>query len=135
MFTSSMQEGLTNEIEIKDTNTDVFRSILNYIYTDEVEFSDLSMVVNLLIESNKYNLIRLKNICEWKLTKIIDQDNVVDLLHLSDIHGATELRNVCLDYAVQHFETVTKRKDFDVLKKLTKNTIVELWQLYFIGQN
>lgn len=126
MFLSSMQEGSKDEIEIKDTNAEVFRAIINYIYTDEVEFNDLSMVANILVESNKYNLIRLKKICEWELTKIIDHDNVIDLLHLSDIHDASELRNICLDYAVQHFDVVTKRKDFDVFKKLSKNTIVEL---------
>lgn len=89
-----MQEGSKTEIEIPDTSAEVFKSILNYIYTDDVEFYDLSLVVNLLIESNKYNLVRLKRICEWELTKIIDQDNVIDLLHLSDIHGATDLRDV-----------------------------------------
>jgi N-acetylneuraminic acid mutarotase len=94
MFLSSMQEGSKDEIEIKDTNAEVFKAIINYIYTDDVEFDDLSMVANILVESNKYNLIRLKKICEWELTKIIDHDNVIDLLHLSDIHDASELRNV-----------------------------------------
>jgi speckle-type POZ protein len=126
MLSSHMKEGTSDEIEIKDTNCQVFRNIINYIYTDDVKFEDIAMVVNLLIESNKYNLTRLKSICEWELTKIIDQENVVDLLLLSDIHEATELRNVCLEYAVEHFESVTKRKDYDVFKKLSKNTIVEL---------
>lgn len=94
MISSSMQEGQKDHIEIKDTNTEVFKHLINYIYTDEVEFTDLSMVVNLLIESNKYNLARLKNICEWELSKIIENENVIDLLHLTDIHEASELRGV-----------------------------------------
>ena len=93
---------------IKDTNPDVFKNIVNYIYTDEVELNDLSMIVNLLIESNKYNLTRLKSIWEWELSKIIDMENVIDILHLSDIHEAAELRAICLDFAVQFFDVVTK---------------------------
>lgn len=61
MLTSAMKEGTKDEIEIKDTNAEVFRNIISYIYTDEVDLTDLSMIINLLIESNKYNLTRLKN--------------------------------------------------------------------------
>lgn len=122
MLSSAMREGLKDEIEIKDTSPEVFKNIINYIYTDEVELHDISMIVNLLIESNKYCLTRLKSIWEWEMSKIIDHDNVIDILHLSDIHQAAELRGIWLDYAVQYFDVVTK-KDF---KKLSKNTIVEL---------
>ena len=62
MLMSSMKEGIKNEIDIKDTPTEVFKNLINYIYTDEVEFNDITMAVNLLIEANKYNLTRLKNI-------------------------------------------------------------------------
>lgn len=120
-----MKEASNNEIEIPETSTEVFQNLINFIYTDDVQFQDINMVVNLLIEANKYNLLRLRNICEWQLAKIIDADNVIDLLHLSDIHEASELRGICLDFAVENFDTVTKKKDF---KKLSKNTIVELLQ-------
>lgn len=125
MLMSSMKEGLINEIEIKDTSPDVFKNLINYIYTDEVQLHDITMAVNLLIEANKYNLSRLKNICEMTIVKVLDIDNVIDLLHLSDIHEASELRSICLDYAVQHFDVVTKRKDFE---KLSKLTILEILQ-------
>ena len=112
MLTSSMKEGLKDEIEIKDTNPEVFKNIINYIYTDEIELNDLSMIVNLLIESNKYNLIRLKNIWELELSKIIDLDNVIDLLNLSDIHEASELREIWLDFAIQNLDTNIKKNKF-----------------------
>mmetsp|Transcript_19804 Transcript_19804/g.22117 ORF Transcript_19804/g.22117 Transcript_19804/m.22117 type:complete len:102 (+) Transcript_19804:383-688(+) len=62
MLTSQMQEGQKNSIEIKDTQSDVFKAIISFIYTDQAEFEDLNMVVNLLIESSKYGLVRLKKI-------------------------------------------------------------------------
>lgn len=60
MLSSQMLEANKDEIEIKDTSVDVFRNIINYIYTDQADISDLSMVVNLLVEADKYNLSRLK---------------------------------------------------------------------------
>ena len=62
MLTSNMQESQKEEIEIKDTNSEVFKAIISFIYTDQVEFNDLTMVVNLLIEACKYGLVRLKKI-------------------------------------------------------------------------
>lgn len=136
MLTSGMIESRNNDtqddehgsrvIKITDTPSSTFKSIINYIYTDQPEFEDLQMVVNSLIVSDKYALVRLKKMCEWELSKVINQDNVIDLLHLSDVYNANELRDICLEYAVEHFDIVTKRKDYDIFKKLSKNTIVEL---------
>jgi len=96
MLTSQMQEGQKNSIEIKDTQSDVFKAIISFIYTDQAEFEDLNMVVNLLIESSKYGLVRLKKIWEWELTKVLDHDNVIDLLHLSDTYTASDLNEKTL---------------------------------------
>lgn len=80
-------------------------------------------MVNLLVEANKYNLKRLKSLAEKAIAKTINQENVNELLYISDFHEASELRRVCLDYAVIFFDVITKRKDFD---KLSKSTIVDI---------
>jgi len=126
MLTSEMKEGGKNEIEIKDWDSEVFKVIISYIYTDQIEFNDLKMILKILMEANKYGLIRLKKMWEWELTKVIDHDNVIDLLHLSDTHQASDLRNVCLEFVVQHYDSIIKRKDNNIFNKLSKNTIVEL---------
>ena len=92
MLNSQMKETKENKIHIEDTRYDVFMALLEYIYSDEIQFSDADMVVALLVEANKYNLARLKSMAENYLAKTIDQENVNELLHLSETHEATELR-------------------------------------------
>ena len=79
----------------------------------------------MLIAANKYGLERLKRLCERLLVKAIDLENVIDLLHLSDMHHANELRRMCINYTVAFFDIVTKKDEF---KKLSKNILIELLQ-------
>ena len=87
-----MKESKENKIRIEDTRYDVFMALLEYIYSDEIQFAGTDMVVALLVEANKYNLTRLKSMAESYLAKTIDQENVNELLHLSETHEASELR-------------------------------------------
>lgn len=54
----------------------------------------------MLVAANKYGLDRLKRLCEKFLVSIIDLENVVELLCLSDMHQAMELKRMCLNYAM-----------------------------------
>ena len=65
--------------------------VVEFIYTDEIQLDDVESAISILIEANKFNLTRLKSICESYLSQIIDQENVNQLLHLADIHEASEL--------------------------------------------
>lgn len=46
--------------------------ILNFIYTDEINLTNIDSVIALLIEANKYNLTWLKMLCENYLAQIIN---------------------------------------------------------------
>jgi hypothetical protein len=48
---------------------------------------------------------------------------VIELLYLSDMHQAAELKRMCINYTMMYFDIVTKREDF---KKLSKNILLEL---------
>jgi len=39
-----------------------------------------------LVAANKYGLDRLKRLCEKYLVSLIELDNVIELLYLSDMH-------------------------------------------------
>jgi hypothetical protein len=76
-----------------------------------------------LVAANKYGLDRLKRLCEKYLVSIIDLENVVELLYLSDMHQAMELKRMCINYTMSHFDIVTKKEEF---KKLSKSILLEL---------
>jgi hypothetical protein len=50
---------------------------------------------------------------------------VVELLYLSDMHQAMELKRMCINFTMQYFDIVTKREDF---RKLSKSILLELLQ-------
>ena len=54
---------------------------------------------------------------------MIDLENVVELLYLSDMHQAMELKRMSINFTMQYFDIVTKREDF---KKLSKSILLEL---------
>ena len=56
---------------------------------------------------------------------MIDLENVVELLYLSDMHQAMELKRMSINFTMQYFDIVTKREDF---KKLSKSILLELLQ-------
>ncbi len=81
--------------------------------------------VEVLVAANKYDLQRLKRLCEQHLVNSIEIENVIQLLYLSDIHQALELRRMCLNFCAAHFDVISKREE---LHKLKKSTLIELLQ-------
>lgn len=79
----------------------------------------------MLVAANRYGLDRLKRLCEKYLVALIDLENVIELLYLSDMHQAVELKRMCINFTIQYFDIVTKREDF---KKLSKTILLELLQ-------
>ena len=62
---------------------------------------------------------------------MIDLENVVELLYLSDMHQAMELKRMSINFTMQYFDIVTKREDF---KKLSKSILLELLQNKWRGK-
>jgi len=83
------------------------------------------LAIEIMVAANKYGMDRLKRLCEKFLVQAIDLDNVVELLHLSDMHHAIELKRMCINYTMLHFDIVTKKEEF---KKLSKSILLELLQ-------
>ena len=98
--------------------------LLEFIYSDQLsDLESAEQAIDVLVAANKYGLDRLKRLCEKFLVQMIDLENVVELLYLSDMHQAIELKRMCINYTMIYFDIVTKREDF---KKLSKTILLEL---------
>ncbi|KAJ3685523.1 hypothetical protein LUZ61_014687 [Rhynchospora tenuis] len=97
----SMMESKMDKITIKDLSADVFKLMLQFIYTDmlppEVEVS-IGMTQNLLVAADRYGLERLKVICEKKLCDSLDVETVATTLLLANQHNCGQLKDVCIDF-------------------------------------
>ncbi|XP_033224523.1 speckle-type POZ protein B-like [Belonocnema kinseyi] len=116
MFSNEMRENLMNQVEMTETDPDVFNEMLRYIYTGKVE--DLSDVAFDLYElANKYDIVGLRMMCEQCLLNILSVENVIHVLELADCHNASYLKNECIAYIDKHFDDVRKTDPFKTVKR------------------
>lgn len=99
-----MKEKTTSIIRIDDIEPRVFRAMLHFIYTDslppDVEKSDdtLLMAQHLLVVADRYDLERLKLICEKKLCNNINSSTAATTLVLAEQHGCRGLKAACFEF-------------------------------------
>ncbi|XP_052169118.1 BTB/POZ and MATH domain-containing protein 1-like [Oryza glaberrima] len=99
-----MREGVNvnDVVEINDMDAQVFKALLNFIYTDTLlemdQEEDATMAQHLLVAADKYGLERLKVKCEERLSNHIDADSVATLLVLTDKHNCRGLNKACIEF-------------------------------------
>ncbi|XP_073356717.1 BTB/POZ and MATH domain-containing protein 2-like [Aegilops tauschii subsp. strangulata] len=105
--------GAMNEssfVKITDMKADVFGSLLTYIYTDAVpEFVDMEAydgheiiyaprLLQFLEAAERYDLQRLKSICEEKLASFICAETVADIFAVAERRRCFGLKEACLEF-------------------------------------
>ncbi|CAN6288149.1 unnamed protein product [Urochloa humidicola] len=99
-----MVEGTTgNVIRIDDIEAQVFKFLLSFIYSDsvpEIDKEDDEVVIwqHLLVAADRYDLQRLRLMCEVKLHRHINATTVATILVLAEQHYCRGLKEACLDF-------------------------------------
>ncbi|KQJ89140.1 hypothetical protein BRADI_4g23730v3 [Brachypodium distachyon] len=105
-----MKENLGDPIKIDDMEAWVFKSLLSFIYTDSLPLmtregtdegatpADVVTASHLLVAADRYNIERLKLICEEKLCSCIDSAMVATSLVLAEQHSCHGLKEACLQF-------------------------------------
>ncbi|XBH73191.1 hypothetical protein VPH35_100332 [Triticum aestivum] len=116
------------EIVIDDMEPKVFQAVLHFMYRDNLVGDDElsasssdcpifdTLAGKLLAAADKYELPRLRVLCESYLCKQISVKSVATTLALADRHHATELKSVCLKFAAENLSAVIRTDGFDYLK-------------------
>ncbi|XWS57902.1 hypothetical protein CRYUN_Cryun09bG0212900 [Craigia yunnanensis] len=114
-FSDRMEED-NNEIVVIDMEPKVFKALLHFIYRDSLiddeEFVGTSsssmpsvsdaLAAKLLAAADKYDLPRLRLMCESVLCKDISVNSVANILALADRYHAMDLKSVCLKFAAEN---------------------------------
>ncbi|XP_044010297.1 speckle-type POZ protein-like B [Aphidius gifuensis] len=110
------KENKNNEVVIEDIDENVFGEFLLYIYTDETP-NIKQMAMELLAVAEKYQVDRLKNICEDIICKMINVDNFAIILVCSDKYNLKKLNKKCLEFLKKNKRAVLLNETFKVYKK------------------
>ncbi|KAG1652421.1 hypothetical protein FOA52_009183, partial [Chlamydomonas sp. UWO 241] len=122
LLNSPMREGQEGRVVIEDMKVPVFRLLLSFapvfrlllsfVYTDVLPEEhdganlDVAMAQHLLVAADRYELIRLRRICERRLCETVDVETVATTLTLAEQNHADELKKVCLDFVSRNLAAV-----------------------------
>jgi len=97
MLESSKKEKEKRTVEVNDMNFEVLEDLLKYIYTGHAPNVD-DHVEELFAAAERYQLDKLKELCEVKLCSRLEITNCVDLLILGNLHNGQILKTAALEY-------------------------------------
>lgn len=122
MFSSGMRESVEREIRIPNISYAVFLMLMEYIYTDSVRIS-VEHAVDLYIVADLYQLVRLKDMCVMVIRRNINTENATILLQNANDTHCHILKDICMDYIVANFDTISKS---DTIKSLSHVLLLEI---------
>ncbi|KAK3120550.1 hypothetical protein QOZ80_9AG0689790 [Eleusine coracana subsp. coracana] len=94
-------------VKVGDMEPEVFKVLLHFIYTDslpdEIDGNDdgtnkVEMVQRLLVAADRYDMKRLKVICEDVLSGFVDVSTAAAMLLLAAKHGCQRLKEACVTF-------------------------------------
>ncbi|CAK9319617.1 unnamed protein product [Citrullus colocynthis] len=129
-FVNMMEED-NDEILVTEMEPRVFKALLHFIYRDTLpeddEFLEASsssvpslpdsLPAKLLAAADKYDLPRLRLMCESVLCKDISVNSVSHILALADLYHAADLKSVCLKFTAENLVAVMQSDGFEFLKE------------------
>jgi speckle-type POZ protein len=130
----AMREGTVTQdyVQIDDTLPLVFKTLLHFIYTDTLPEADgedeAAMAQHLLEAADRYDMQRLKMICEGKLCRHIDVSTVATTLALAEQHHCQGLKDACFQFlkSPKMLDAVMATDGFQHLVKSCPSTLFEL---------
>ncbi|KAH7731639.1 speckle-type poz protein [Aphelenchoides avenae] len=126
MFEHEMTEARSDRVVIDDIEPEVVKELLRFMYTDNAPNLD-RMADELLAAADKYQLDRLKGMCEQALHASLTTENACDTLILADMHSAEQLKVQAIEYINLHASEVMES---DGWKRLVDNYPALLAQVY-----
>lgn len=112
LLTGPMREGHEDVVAVHDVRAPVFRALLHFAYSDTLPEDlqgprlDVAMAQHLLAAADRFQLIRLRCICEQRLCETVEVESVATTLALAEQNNARELKRVCLEFVSKHLQQV-----------------------------
>ncbi|XP_010493218.1 PREDICTED: BTB/POZ and MATH domain-containing protein 5 [Camelina sativa] len=126
-------EANNSEVTINDLEPRVFKALLHFMYKDSLpedvepattytferlKLSDIyeTLIVKLLAAADKYDLNRLRLLCEAHICKGVSVKSVAKILALADRYNAKELKGVCLTFTAENLAAVLETDAYKQMK-------------------
>ncbi|OXA48157.1 Speckle-type POZ protein [Folsomia candida] len=99
MFRHDVKEVREGRIILDDVSGPVFIAFLRFLYTARLPHGtclDLPLLKDLFKLADKYDVSKLKNLCEFHLFKSVNSKNAIEMFHFGDMYNGVELKQQAL---------------------------------------
>ncbi|VDD86892.1 unnamed protein product [Enterobius vermicularis] len=126
-FEHKMSEAQSDRVVVDDVEPDVMKELLRFMYTDTAPNLE-RMADTLLAAADKYQLDRLKVMCEQALCLSLTNDNACETLILADLHSAEQLKQQAIDYINVHANEIMESDGWEILVKEHPPLLAEVFR-------
>ncbi|CAL5011093.1 unnamed protein product [Urochloa decumbens] len=132
-----MKERRARCVTVEDMQPDVFKALLQFIYTDSLPYWDdldaaeyCEIVRHLLVAADRYAMERLKLLCASILVQYLDAENVATTLALADQNNCGRLKDVCIEFMASSdkMDAVVKTEGYANLRKTCPSILVDVFE-------
>ncbi|KAJ3677022.1 hypothetical protein LUZ60_002746 [Juncus effusus] len=133
-FFGPMIEKVAESIKLNEIEPGVFQVLLHFIYSDSIPEFDgtkletMILYQHLLVAADRYEVERLKLICENELSKNIEVKNLATTLTLAEQHNCSALKKSCFNFvsSSEILEQLMKADGYEHMAKSCPNLLLEL---------
>jgi speckle-type POZ protein len=141
-----MMEKGGGPIEISDMESGVFKSLLHFIYTDSLSFPETTqggyaqidgvMAGHLIVAADRYNIERLKLICEERLCNLINSDIMATTLALAEQHSFHRIKKSWFEFLAcpSNLEAMMASDGYEHLKNSCPCVVKELTASFLLAE-
>jgi len=127
MFSSNMKEAKTDEVNLDDMSSETVASLLIFMYTDNIDPCNIS--IELLGAADKYMISRLTDICEDRLSRNVNIDNVCKFWYQSYLHGKFGLQQACEEFLARNLDDLKDTPEFQELEMKSPEMVKNITSL------
>ncbi|KAG2537976.1 hypothetical protein PVAP13_9NG269200 [Panicum virgatum] len=104
LFGTMKESDAAGVVRVDEMEARVFKALLYFVYTDlfpeprKGEEEEDVVCQHLLVAADRYNLERLKLMCEDRLCKYVDVGTVATILTLAEQHYCPGLKKACFEF-------------------------------------
>jgi hypothetical protein len=106
MFATNMKEANTNDVYLENIDFTTMKSLLEFMYTDSIDEDKITL--ELLEATDRFEVMRLMEICCQKLSKTINLENVGKIWETCYVRNIVELTHDCVIFMAKKWKILSK---------------------------
>lgn len=128
MLNCDMLEKKNSRVEIIDIEEDIFKLLLRYIYSGNLETKDTEVLLKLLVAADKYSVKSLVSVCGYRLIDNLSVDNAIQIFITSDLVNVNFLKNTCMNFIMEKKDIIVGTQTYkEIAESSTSNFLTKLF--------